>query len=514
MSTSPGLGYLPGAKVSTTKRQFWTVLFGLNVGMFLAALDFNIVATAVPTITSEFLDYRNSSWIGTGFFVSFALVLPIYAKLGVMFGNRNMFIIGTVIFIVGSGLCGGASSMNMLIWSRVVQGIGGGGIYGLVNVIITDLVPLQDVGKYLSFAGLVWAIADVVGPLLGGAFSQYVTWRWCFYINLCISPVSLLITLLHLRLPAPPKSELKQKFLYFDYLGTLLLSGATVCLLLGISWGGNNYPWGDSRVIGSLVGAVLLLASFIITQHIVTDPIISPTFFKNRTVVAICAAEFFYGANLLGMMYYVPQFFQLVFGDSAVMSGVGLLPMMLGLGIGNPIAAFVTGRYGVSLVNAVIGAALQVLVSGLITRWNSETTRAEAVVTLIVLGMGQGAAMSGLLLTAQVAVSGEMVGIVTGLVIFVQTVGDNFGIAFFAAAYMNTLRAALEGLGLAEREVGVVLEDVTKVKEMFDGDMRKRIVDVYARSMRNGWWLMFACAVAVLACTAAARQHKFQTVQR
>jgi hypothetical protein len=183
----------PGARVGLTLTQFWIVIAALNMGMLLTALDFNIVATAVPIISSEFQEYRNSSWLGTGFLVSFALVLPVYSKLGDMFGRKNMFLLGTIIFTLGSGLCGGSSSMQMLIASRVVQGIGkwlelhipirassnrinagAGGIYGLVNVIVTDLVPLREVGKYLALAGLVWAIADVAGPLMGGAFSQYV----------------------------------------------------------------------------------------------------------------------------------------------------------------------------------------------------------------------------------------------------------------------------------------------------------------------------------------------------
>ncbi|OCL10091.1 MFS general substrate transporter [Glonium stellatum] len=502
--------YLPGAKVGLGKKQFWIVILGLNVGMLLAALDFNIIATAVPTISSEFQEYSNSAWLGTGFLVSFALVLPIYSKLGAIFGNGVMFNIGTVIFILGSGLCGGSKSMSMLIASRVVQGIGGGGIYGLVNVIVTDLVPLKDVGKYLSITGLIWVLADVAGPLLGGAFSQYVTWRWCFYINLCISPISLVIGIFALKLPKPPRSQLKALFLQLDYLGVLVLVGGTVCILLGVSWGGNTFAWRDSRVVGCLVGGFVLLALFLLIERRVKDPVIDPSLFRNHTVLAITAAEFFYGANLIGLMYYVPQFFQLVFGDSATLSGVGLLPMMLGLGIGNPIAAFITSRYEISLVNAQVGAALQVLASGLMTRWNAHTSRAEAVVLLIILGMGQGAAMSGLLLTAQVATTPDLVGIVTGLAIFVQTVGDIFGVALFAAVYINQLRASLSDLALSPGQIEEVLQDVQSIRHSYSPGLQAQIVNTYATSMRNGWWLMFACAGALLLLALLARQHKFQ----
>lgn len=479
--------------------------------MLLTALDFNIIATAVPTISSEFQEYSKSAWLGTGFLVSFALVLPIYSKLGAIFGNGVMFNISTLIFTLGSGLCGGSKSMDMLIASRIVQGIGGGGIYGLVNVIITDLVPLKDVGKYLSITGLIWVLADVAGPLLGGAFSQYATWRWCFYINLCISPISLIISIFALKLPKPPGGKLKERFLQLDYLGILVIVGGTVCILLGVSWGGNTFAWSDSRVVGCLVGGFVLLALFIFIERRVRDPIIDPSLFRNHTVLAITAAEFFYGANLLGLMYYVPQFFQLVFGDSATLSGVGLLPMMLGLGIGNPIAAFITSRYEVSLVNAKVGAALQVLASGLMARWNAHTSRAEAVVLLIILGMGQGAAMSGLLLSAQVATTPALVGIVTGLAIFVQAVGDIFGVALFAAVYINKLWASLSDLALSPGQIEEILRDVQSIKHSYSPEFRAQIVNTYATSMRNGWWLMSACAGALLLLTFLAKQHKFQT---
>ncbi|KAL6234755.1 hypothetical protein BDW75DRAFT_240777 [Aspergillus navahoensis] len=496
----------PGAKAGLSLAQFWIVMCGLNVGMLLAALDFNIVATAVPVISSDFNAYNNSSWLGTGFLITFALVLPLYSKLGDIFGRRNMFIVGTLVFILGSGLCGGSKSMDMLIWSRVIQGIGGGGIYGLVNVIITDLVQLRDVGKYISFTGLVWAIADVAGPLLGGAFTEFVTWRWCFYINLCISPISLIITFVYLRIPTPKID--KERIKNFDVIGTITLTGGTICLLLAISWGGNNFPWNSSRVIGGFVGGFALLLTFAIWENYAKDPLMPPVFLRSRAIVAILFAEFFYGANLLGMMYYVPQFFQLVYGDSATMSGVALLPMMLGLAVGNPIAGWITSRCGLTLTNAWVGSGLTVLVSGLITRWSSTTSRAEAVVELIIIGMGQGAVMEGLLVASQFSVEPIHIGLVTGLVIFVQTVGDIFGIAIYAALYQNVLRSNLQDLTLTAEQVGVILSDVQKVKTLFKGELYDSIIDVYAESLQNGWWWLFACAAALLVSSACAKQRK------
>jgi hypothetical protein len=263
--------------------------------------------------------------------------------------------------------------------------------------------------------------------------------------------------------------------------------------------------------VGCLVGGFALLVVFLFVEHRVGNPLIDPSLFRNRTVLAITAAEFFYGANLIGLMYYVPQFFQLVFGDSATLSGVGLLPMMLGLGVGNPIAAFITSRYELSLNNAKVGAALMTLTSGLMARWGERTSRAEAVILLIILGMGQGAAMSGLLLTAQVATQSDLIGIVTGLVIFVMTVGEIFGVAFFSAVYINELRSTLEKLALTGTEVDTVLNDVQSIKHNFPAEKQAEIVGAYAAGMRNGWWLMFACAATLFLLTFLAKQHKFKS---
>ncbi|KAL4816521.1 putative efflux pump antibiotic resistance protein [Aspergillus spinulosporus] len=475
----------PGAKAGLSLAQFWIVMFGLSVGMLLAALDFNIVATAVPIISSEFNAYNNSSWLGTGFLISFTLVLPLYSKLGDIFGRRNMFMFGTLVFILGSGLCGGSKSMDMLVWSRVIQGIGGGGIYGLVNVILTDLVPLRDVGKYVSVTGLVWAIADVAGPLLGGAFSEFVTWRWCFYINLCISPISLIITFFYLRIPTPNID--KERIKNFDVIGTITLTGGTVCLLLAISWGGNSFPWNSSHVIGCFIGGFALLLTFAIWEHYAKDPLMPPVFFRSRAIVAILFAEFFYGANLLGMMYYVPQFFQLVYGDSATMSGVALLPMMLGLHIGNPLAGWITSKYGLTLPNAWVGSGLIVLAGGLITRWSSTTSRAEAILELIVIGIGQGAVMEGLLVASQFSVEPIHIGLVTGL---------------------NVLHSNLLNLALTSEQVSIILTDVQKVKTLFEDKLYESIINVYAESLRNGWWWLFACAAALLVSSACAKPRE------
>ncbi|KAE8211064.1 hypothetical protein CF327_g5139 [Tilletia walkeri] len=499
---------LPRRNMTTT--QFWIVLAGLNLGMFLAALDFNIVATAVPEISSQFNRYSSSSWIGSGFLFTFAMCLPIYGKLSDVFGRRLVFIIATLIFILGSGLCAGSSSMDMLIWSRVVQGIGASGIYGLVNVIIAaDLVPLRDVGKYLSSVAAIWAIADLLGPLLGGVFTQKVSWNWCFWINLIISPISLIVTVVWLKMPMP-EGKISKKIATFDYIGTLLLLGGTACLTLAIEWGGKTFPWEDARIIGMFVAGPIMWILFGIWEFkFAKDPLILPELFRNTTLIPMYVAEFCYGANLLGMMYWLPSFFQIVYGDSAILSGVGLLPMMLGLGFGNPLAGWITSRYGISHMNAVVGGALILLFSGLLIRWTSHTSRVEAVFELIFLGLGQGAMMSGMLLTAQVAVPPMLIGLATSTVIFAQLVGTIFGIASFSSIFLNAIGPKFNEIGLPAETQEILLRDVSQVRKVLQGEQLDRVIEAYAASMQGGWILMTGFAAGALIFICFSRQHKF-----
>ncbi|THC91843.1 hypothetical protein EYZ11_008691 [Aspergillus tanneri] len=447
--------------------------------MLLAALDFNIV----PIISSEFNAYNNSSWLGTGFLVTFAGAAAVqqirrHLRSSDRVHRRN----------------GDLHPRQRHLWQLqehghadlVPSGAGDRRRWDLRvgQRDITDLVPLRDVGKYISFTGLVWAIADVAGPLLDGAFSQYVTWRWCFYSNLCISPISLLITIFFLRLPTPKFD--KERIKDFDILGTMALIGGTTCLLMAISWGGNNFPWvtpasSAAWWAGSSCWSVL----FVGWEHFTKDPLMPPLFLHRPAIIAIFIAEFFYGANLLGMMYYVPQFFQLVYSDSATISGVALLLMMLGLAIGNPIAGWVTSKWGLTLTNAWVGAGLTTLISGLITRWHAGTGCAEAIVELIIIGIG-------------------------GMVIFLQTVGDIFEIATYAALYQNKLRSNLAQLAgaLTPEQIGVILADVQKVKDEFSGDLYYSIIEVYAKSLQNSWWWLFTCAAALLISSCCARQRK------
>ncbi|PMD49998.1 MFS general substrate transporter [Hyaloscypha bicolor E] len=466
----------PGAKASLTLAQFWIVMVGLIVSMLLSALDVNIVATAAPAISSEFRSYNKSSWLATGFFIAFANSLPLYAKLSDNFGRREAFIFANAVFILGSGLCASSKSMDMLIWSRVIQGIGSGGIYGLVNV-IPGLVPLRDAGKYISAILATWAVADVAGPLLGGSFAEYVTWRWCFWINLCIGPICLLISVLVLKLP-PPQMTWNEKFKSMDFLGSVLL-------------------------IGTIVGGLAGFAVFTVVEHHSKVALFPLPLLRNRTAVVLCIGQFFYGANLLGLIYNLPQFFQLVSDNSPTLSGVRLLPLMLGIATGGPIAGWITSRFGKSRINAIVGSGALILGTGLLTLWDAQTPRAVAAVEMFTIGAAQAALMSGLLLTAQVAVPQDHLAAVTGLSIFMQSTGDTFGITAFAAIFVNHLERGLtnSGLGLSPSEIEDILRQPESQRALLSEQALPIFLETCSDAMRGGWWFLFGCAVVVGVCT-------------
>lgn len=269
--------------------------------------------------------------------------------------------------------------------------------------------------------------------------------------------------------------------------------------------GGTLFSWVPDHAVSLSITGLALLTAFFAIERLVPDPLLHPSLFYNPDILIILRAAFFYGANLVGTMYYVPQFFQIVLQDGAMISGISTVSMMLGMGAGSTALSFITHRRRDSVKNARAGPALQDLASGLMVRWSADTSRAETIVVLALLGLGQGAAMIGLLRVAQASVSQQAVGTATRLFAFVQASGHTFGVACFAVLYVNKLRSSFATLLL---DVDEVLADMDSIGATYGADMRHRILDAVGSSMRSGWWLMAACAVTVLALTFMVEQRQ------
>jgi EmrB/QacA subfamily drug resistance transporter len=296
---------------------------GAMLGLLLAALDQTIVATALPRIVADLHGLDHLSWVVTAYLVTSTVTVPLYGKLSDLYGRKRLFIVSIGLFLVGSALCGAAQSMTQLIAFRGLQGLGAGGLIPLTFAVIGDLFSPRERGRYQGLTGAVWAIAAVAGPLLGGVLTDSVSWRWIFYINLPLGGIALLVVATTMNISFTRREHT------IDYAGAAVLTAATLCLLLGAVWGGQNYPWQSPEVVGLFVGGAVLALGFVALEQRAAEPIIPLGLFRNPVFAVTNVAALLIGGALLVALVYIPLFVQGVIGGSATSSGVVLIPLLL-----------------------------------------------------------------------------------------------------------------------------------------------------------------------------------------
>lgn len=300
-------------------RRVRLVFLGLMLTLLLAALDQMIVATALPKIVGELHGLDRMSWAVTAYLLASTIGLPIYGKLGDLFGRKGVFQFAIIVFIIGSALAGWSRTMDELIAFRAVQGIGGGGLMIGVQAIIADIVPARERGRYMGLIGAVFGLASVAGPLLGGFFTDHASWRWCFYINVPFGVVTLAVIALVLKLPKPAVRP------RLDVLGALLLAAASTCLVLLTSWGGTEYAWGSRTILGLAAGAVGTALLFLVVEHRAAEPLIPLRLFRDPVFNVTSLVGAVVGVALFGAASYLPTYLQMVEGVSATESGLLML---------------------------------------------------------------------------------------------------------------------------------------------------------------------------------------------
>lgn len=330
--TPPGYRYSIG--------RILTIYSGLMVALLLAALDQTIVATALPTVVSELGGITQYSWVFTAYMLGSTVTVPLYGRLGDVYGRKPLFIVSISIFLLGSALCGAAQNMVQLVVFRAIQGVGAGGIFPLTLAMVGMIVPPRDRGRYQGLIGSVFAAASIIGPLIGGFIVDNASWRWIFYVNLPVGGVALVVILATM-----PKRPFKQDH-YIDWLGAAVLALGTTALLLGLVWGGHDYPWVSEQVLGALAASLVLIGLFAWIERRVPEPILPFDLLRNKTVAASVACMAFVGMAMFGTISYVPLFVQGVIGTSATSSGVVLTPLMLGAVITSFVSGQVVSRTG------------------------------------------------------------------------------------------------------------------------------------------------------------------------
>jgi EmrB/QacA subfamily drug resistance transporter len=418
---------------------------GLMTTLLLAALDQTIVATALPRIVNDLGGITQYSWVFTAYMLTSTVTVPLYGKLGDVYGRKNLFLIAIVVFLVGSALCGAATDMTQLVLFRAVQGIGAGGLFPLSLAVIGNIVPPRDRGRWQGLIGAVFAASSIAGPAAGGFIVDNTTWRWVFLVNLPVGAVALVVIVLTMPRRAPLTEH------PIDWLGAGLLAAGTAALLMGLVWGGKSYPWTSVHVVGAFVVAALLLVAFIFVERRASEPILPFDILRNPIVAGSVACMALVGMAMFGTISYVPLFVQGVIGTSATSSGVVLTPLMLGAVTTSLLTGQLVSRTGRYRWNAILGPV--VLTCGMVLLWRMtvNTTNGEAARNMVVAGIGIGSMMQVFVLSVQNAVPRAHIGSATALTQFSRQMGATIGVTVMGAIVNHGLPAGVggtEGIGI------------------------------------------------------------------
>ncbi|WP_454931729.1 MDR family MFS transporter [Actinomyces oricola] len=434
----------PSARAATSAesdfhpdRRFWAVYASLLVVMFLSAMDQTIVGTALPTIVGDLGGAAHMAWILTAYTLAITVAMPVYGKLGDLVGRKNLFLTAIGLFLVGSALCGTATTMIQLIAYRALQGLGGGGLMISSQAITGDLIPPRVRGTYMAPMGAMFGIASILGPIIGGWLTDSVSWRWTFWINLPLGVLAFIAVTVVLRLPKRPLSS------PIDWAGLALMNAGAIALVLVATWGGTQYAWSSPVIIFLVVAGVACWGLFAWVETRAADPILPSAILTNRTFVISTVVGMLAMGGMIGVMSYLPTYLQMVYGHSATISGLLLVPMTIGMLTASILSGVLVARNGRYKAYPVAGSLVAATAALWLSRLSISSPVWEVSAATFVMGAGIGLFFQLLVTVVQNAVPARHLGTATSGNNFFREVAVALGASLIGAAFSSNLTSEL-----------------------------------------------------------------------
>jgi len=407
------------------------VFVTIMLGMLMAALDQTIVSTALPTIVADLGGAGHMAWVVTSYLLAEAIASAVVGKFGDMFGRKAIFQISAIVFVGGSALAGFSDDMVFLIAARAVQGLGAGGLMVTAMALIADVIPLRERGKYQGAMGAVFGVTTVLGPTLGGLFTDHLSWRWCFYVNL---PIAVVMIAMAAAFVPRVRSAVRP---VIDYMGLIFIAIGTSLLILALEWGGDEYAWDSLTIIGMFAGSLVAIALFVIVERRAAEPILPMPLFANPVFTVCSILSFIVGFAMLGAMTFLPTYLQYVDGVSATVSGYRTLPMVAGLLVTSTLSGAVVSKTGRYKIFPILGTLIMGVGLYFMSTMGPDTGFWLESLYMLLLGLGLGLAMQVLTIAVQNTVPYAQMGAATSGVTFFRTIGSTFGTAIIGTLFTN-----------------------------------------------------------------------------
>lgn len=486
--------------------RFWLIFVAVCVATLVVAVDVSIISTALPTIAEDLHSAELFVWVANAYVLATTVVQPIYGQMANIFGRRSLTIISVLLFMLGSGLAGGANSTAMLIAARVVQGLGGGGIITLGEIIICDLLPLRERGQYSGLIAGTYAIGTVIGPVLGGVFTQHVTWRWVFYINLPICGMALALIVPFLNLKYHRQGTIVDRIKRIDWIGATSLTTSVTAILLALAWAGTKHSWSSWRTILPLILGFAGMLGFFVHQFSghAAEPTMPPKLFSNRTSVSIFVMAFVHGILLLYVTYFMPVYFQAVRGATPTRSGVEIFPIATTIAPAAAVSGIlvtITGKYR---LYHFLGFALMAAGCGSLSTLDANSSMGAWIGFQLMFGLGNGMVFNTMIPPLLASLPSSEVATATATWTFMRSFGQIWGIAIPSAIFNQRIDTLVQKNLSAFPNIAQLLvrggayQQATAafIRSLPESDNVRGIVqNVYVEALKTVWYVSIPFAV-------------------